>query len=292
MNRMDVDSGSLIGPGRSLFGSAVNDAVHDKGRRGVCGIDGVLSYSGKPGNFQRGIRKGGRSIFERMVHFGGDIEDDDGRMIGPIRRGRRFAIAVADGQLYGSDIRSEPYPSSSTFYNMSKVSNRSNFTANRFSRRDSNTPSSDDRWLHDKFDGDPSLFPGSKVFVRNLPSSTTADRLIRLFSLVGHVVSVKVDNGPLTTALINFRFRESGQKCVEEMNGKVFWGAKLKIAIVEDTLKNKYEKDQLKMESESYDLAIEQEIAAYGRQSRRKPDKPLSFLPSVQKRISIFDRMT
>lgn len=85
------------------------------------------------------------------------------------------------------------------------------------------------RWKHDHFDG-PRVV-GSSVFVRNLPHGVvTAEHLASLFNAVGQVASVKVDNGPLPTATVDFVRQDTALEAEKRFHGQWVQGSQLKVS--------------------------------------------------------------
>jgi len=85
------------------------------------------------------------------------------------------------------------------------------------------------RWKHDHFDG-PRVV-GSSVFVQNLPHGVvTAEHLASLFNAVGQVASVKVDNGPLPTATVDFVRQDTALEAEKRFHGQWVQGSQLKVS--------------------------------------------------------------
>jgi len=107
--------------------------------------------------------------------------------------------------------------------------------SNRPSDQVARTPG---RWVHDIFeDENPISAPASQVFIRGLSKSITEDFLRKMVRQAAgsDVIGIRVDRGPLTTAIIGFRRADSAAKVKQAHHGAKIDGAFIKVSVVEET---------------------------------------------------------
>eukprot|EP01069_Polyplicarium_translucidae_P000138 Polyplicarium_translucidae@DN1075_c0_g1_i1.p1 len=189
-----------------LFGAAVAEAQSSCQK----GAEAPRSSGGATGvSFQVSARRSRKSIFERM----------DGPPLAPIRsysagpgasRGDGGARRVIRRVAIGGRDAPSPY---------------GNYTQ-------------DERWHHDLYDG-PELLPeyGSSVFVRHLPKTIKASQLEMLFSRVADVFSVKIDQGPLPTAVVSFHSRDAAARAAKEFHRSRSFGTQMKVTVIDEKSK-------------------------------------------------------
>lgn len=88
------------------------------------------------------------------------------------------------------------------------------------------------KWHNDKYKGPQTV--GSAVFVRNLPKGASEIQVAALFSSIGEVVSVQVDNGPLPTATVGFIRQDNAHTASERFHGHWLQGEQLKVSVKQD----------------------------------------------------------
>eukprot|EP01071_Lankesteria_metandrocarpae_P002998 Lankesteria_metandrocarpae@DN2695_c0_g1_i1.p1 len=73
---------------------------------------------------------------------------------------------------------------------------------------------------------------GSRLFIRSLGNNCTKLGIEDVFGGVDKVVSIAIERGPLTTAIVGFRKRGSAQQAVELLQGTVVQGQCVKLAVM------------------------------------------------------------
>jgi len=105
-----------------------------------------------------------------------------------------------------------------------------------------NKSSSDDVWKHDLFSDGPSLVNNSftcSIFMRNLPDNIDYEFMKSLLKEEELVAGIKIEKD---TAEVNFMRKDAAQRAVENLNGRMVKGKRLKVALISElnaaTLKN------------------------------------------------------
>jgi RNA recognition motif-containing protein len=141
--------------------------------------------------------------------------------------------------------------------------------------REVNNLENEEEWPHDLYLEKMSVCAGSKVFVRNLPSSVTEEELCDLFKKFGPIVSVKVDYGPLPTAKISFLKRYSATNAVHSLMKYNMKGKLLKICVLDSEKDKTVSKDHLIQPCNFQHI---------------RPQQPIKLHSDVP-RLSVFDRL-
>ncbi|CEM01805.1 unnamed protein product [Vitrella brassicaformis CCMP3155] len=154
--------------------------------------------------------------------------------------------------------------------------------------------SSSDKWDHDLYfesagGGGRGIEATSHVFVRNLPKETTKDMVIDAFAKVGEVVFVKLDSGPIVTAMVGFLRKGDAEEAASRLNKTTFKArgrrgvitSEIKVAVVDQSAQpgSRHNKDDEDLGPRGGDLREQLSV--------RGP----SFLPSDRPRQSVFARM-
>jgi len=104
-------------------------------------------------------------------------------------------------------------------------------TAQRYMQFPRPDPHKEAEWHHDQYTGP--LPIGSSVFVRSLPKGASEPMVSALFSRIGEVVSVQMDDGPLPTATIGFVRQDTAFTAAERFHGYLLQGEQLKVSVRE-----------------------------------------------------------
>eukprot|EP01069_Polyplicarium_translucidae_P000139 Polyplicarium_translucidae@DN1075_c0_g1_i2.p1 len=201
-----------------LFGAAVAEAQSSCQK----GAEAPRSSGGATGvSFQVSARRSRKSIFERM----------DGPPLAPIRS-------------YSAGPGAKPPHSDGCVAGASRGDGGARRVIRRVAigGRDAPSPygnyTQDERWHHDLYDG-PELLPeyGSSVFVRHLPKTIKASQLEMLFSRVADVFSVKIDQGPLPTAVVSFHSRDAAARAAKEFHRSRSFGTQMKVTVIDEKSK-------------------------------------------------------
>lgn len=154
-----------------------------------------------------------------------------------------------------------------------------------------------EEWQHDLYEGHVASNPGSEIFVRNLPSSVTANQLQSLFGKVGVVVAVKLDQGPLPTAKISFLKKNTAADAVDMFTGHKLHGKPIKVCVLDTRQTQPSVTNDNDDGNDGYLPALDslhrghQYQQTFRRTLKEKKTKASSFLRSDVPRTSVFDRL-
>jgi hypothetical protein len=142
-------------------------------------------------------------------------------------RGKGAALFSSTPKKASGPVRRQKVPRRAVHYNGAEA----DAIAQRQQQLPRPDPHKEADWHHDQYTGP--LPIGSSVFVRNLPKGASELMVEGLFSRLGEVVSVQMDDGPLPTATIGFVRQDTAFTAAEKFHGYWLQGEQLKVSVRE-----------------------------------------------------------